>query len=192
MMRAVLVLGLCLLASASVAQPFSGQSQSTAIAAAVAVETTRATTAEGLLLPKAGVTDGSNAAAGQIGEYLTVTGSITPISTATPINLATLSLTAGDWDVWGSVEFDANGATVWSLVSAWVSPAGTPALPSYPNGGAFYLDQYTSQSGAFVVVPTGTTRISISSTTSYFVAARGDFATTSPSAQGFLAARRVR
>jgi len=53
-------------------------------------------------LAKLGVTDGSDATAGQIGEYLSVTqANNVALTTATPKTVTTLALTAGDWDVWG-------------------------------------------------------------------------------------------
>jgi Repeat of unknown function (DUF5907) len=46
-----------------------------------------------------GVTDGSNAAAGKVGEFLSASFSNVAF-TGTVTNLTTLALTAGDWDVW--------------------------------------------------------------------------------------------
>ena len=53
---------------------------------------------------KTGVTNGSNAAAGEIGEFVQV-GPVSggPLGSATVFNLTALSLSAGDWDVWGFV-----------------------------------------------------------------------------------------
>jgi len=49
-----------------------------------------------------GVTDGSSAAAGKVGEVLTATTVGTPVAFAATAthNICSLSLTAGDWDVW--------------------------------------------------------------------------------------------
>jgi hypothetical protein len=53
-----------------------------------------------------GVTDGSNAAAGQVGEFLTATSASTNLGGAGTWqnNLFSMALTAGDWDVWGYVQ----------------------------------------------------------------------------------------
>ena len=96
----------------------------------------------------AGVTDGSNAAAGVIGEYIEAstasTGVLTPSTWQTAV---TIALSAGDWDVCGGVAFSVaagtgvvqgyictgtslgSGAPIGSLVSfnthdAWVQTAG--------------------------------------------------------------------
>ena len=69
--------------------------------------------------PLTGVTDGSDAAAGQIGEIISgvnTTGSAIPAST--PQNVVAIALTAGDWDVFGELWFTPAGATMTSLVGA--------------------------------------------------------------------------
>jgi len=98
---------------------------------AVAVETTRALAAEALLAPLAspgltgnptaptqthgdnstklattayhdtGVTDGSNAGAGQVGEFVSNTQTNVSLTSAVQKTVSTLTLTAGDWDVYG-------------------------------------------------------------------------------------------
>jgi hypothetical protein len=52
-----------------------------------------------------GVTDGSDAVAGKVGEYMTATASGIALVNNTPINVVSLSLTAGDWDVAGNAQF---------------------------------------------------------------------------------------
>ena len=56
-----------------------------------------------------GVTDGNDAAAGQVGEYVTASGSGVGLANGTPANVATLTLAAGDWDVSGNAQFVATG-----------------------------------------------------------------------------------
>src|SRR5215467_13701817 len=58
-----------------------------------------------------GVTDGSEAAAGDIGEYMSATSGIVSLANTVTANLATLNLTAGDWDVTGAVTFSASAGT---------------------------------------------------------------------------------
>ena len=52
-----------------------------------------------------GVTNGSNAAAGEVGEYMTATASGVALANNVPINVVSLDLTAGDWDVAGNAQF---------------------------------------------------------------------------------------
>jgi hypothetical protein len=70
---------------------------------------------------RVGVTDGSTAPAGAIGQWMWVQG---PAAVAMPANgtvvtLATLALTAGAWLVWGIAQVAGN----YSTVVAGVSPA---------------------------------------------------------------------
>ncbi len=57
-----------------------------------------------------GVTDGSDAAAGQVGEYIEATfaGPAGLAGGGTAVNVGSISLTAGDWDVSGSVTFSSS------------------------------------------------------------------------------------
>ena len=64
--------------------------------------------------PVAGVTNGSAASAGQVGEILTATASAVAAGATTVAKTAvTLNLTAGDWDIWGVgiTALGAGGAT---------------------------------------------------------------------------------
>ena len=56
-----------------------------------------------------GVTDGSEAQPGQIGEYMTMTGTATGLANNAMTPVASLDLTAGDWDVSGNVQFSSGG-----------------------------------------------------------------------------------
>lgn len=58
-----------------------------------------------------GVTDGSEATAGDIGEYMTATGTVS-LASATVNSPTQLTLTAGDWDVGGNVVFSETTANV--------------------------------------------------------------------------------
>ncbi len=73
----------------------------------------------------AGVVDGSDAAAGAIGEVLTHTGASVALATATAANVATLALPAGDWSVEGSITFTPDALTV--PVRLMASMSGTSA-----------------------------------------------------------------
>ena len=56
--------------------------------------------------------------AGQVGELLSSlipTGSKISLTTATPANVTSLTLTPGDWDVWGNINLVAASATVTAL-----------------------------------------------------------------------------
>jgi hypothetical protein len=86
----------------------------------------------------AGVKDGSDAMPGNIGEYqsaTTVFSAAVPLTDGVTANAVSITLPAGDWDVWGVVSFIANtGITIvdeaggLSIVSATLPTAPTGAL----------------------------------------------------------------
>jgi len=83
-----------------------------------------------------GVATSGLAAAGNVGEVKTA-ATTTPISltSATIADVVSLSLTAGDWDVWGTLGVDTGSATI---IRAWISKtSGTD--PNPPNKGAYVL-----------------------------------------------------
>jgi hypothetical protein len=109
--------------------------------------------ASGLLTPNggiAGVTDGSNAAAGQVGEFLNNTNSGNPSSGAWT-NYLSLSLTAGDWDVWilqSASWSGGSGQTAFCGISTTTTSAGIVAGGS--NGVGFtsnIMGQYYNSAG---------------------------------------------
>lgn len=78
-----------------------------------------------------GKTNGVGYASGFVSETMTASvtyNSSTPITTATPTNLTSLALTAGDWDVWGNV--GAAGTTVTQLQGG-LNTASTTNLPAF-------------------------------------------------------------
>ena len=104
----------------------------------------------GVFMPGAvaGVTDGSNAAAGMVGEYLTATVSAAGVPWSTWATAVQLPLTAGDWDVWGTAQFTVNsGASMTSVQiiignalnsSTGTISAGSTGGITYPAGATAY------------------------------------------------------
>jgi hypothetical protein len=141
-------------------------------------------------MPIAGVTNGSNAAAGQIGEFLSaicLQANAINLTTGTDTVIATLPLTAGDWDVWGSVTFNmTNGNTV--TVRGWISQ--TTTQPSFDQlGGNAILPMPNNVPLASLVV----TQLRVNSNTgvSITLGATASFSGTI-TAFGKVMARRVR
>jgi len=134
-----------------------------------------------------GVTDGSNAAAGQVGEVLS--GSSAPASITSGVigNAVALTLTAGDWDVSGTVGYQGAGGAVVSYHTISISTVsnthGTPGV------GQFFSNSPTNQNANFVVP---VTRVSISASTSVFGVATVGFSPGTLQVNGTLFARRVR
>lgn len=137
---------------------------------------------------KTGVTDGSNADAGQIGEFQTATSGAVGLTSATPADTATLSLGAGDWDVWGAVFFSQNVATQVRQVKAWISDtsATPPGDLMVATISALFVD------GADQSVAAPPRRISLAATTTIYLGAQAIFGVSTSGATGTICARRMR
>lgn len=147
-----------------------------------------------------GVTNGGDATAGSIGEYVAssvASGSAVSLSNATPVNVTTISLTAGDWDVTGSVIFTGAGGTQTQEMIGGINTT-TATLPtnSTTNPGSANMIAYTSNWNPLGFhnpnITLGTTRISISTTTTVYLVAQAAFTPGSLSAYGMIRARRIR
>jgi len=136
-----------------------------------------------------GVTDGSSASAGIIGEViqtLVASGSAVSLTTATAASIGTLSLTAGDWDVCGSVNFVIAAGTVSEMVASFGTSVAINTDGSEVYGGA---------TAAVVTQKNGVTipkfRVSSSGSTTLHLNAKATFAAGTVSGYGKLIARRV-
>ena len=141
-----------------------------------------------------GVTTNSSAAAGFVGEYISSTvlvGSAVALTTATPANVTSISLTAGDWDVTGTVAFNPAGTTTQTILTGAVSQTSA-TLPTIPGSGAYASLGLTFTVGVGSVLPLSTTRVSLAGTTTVYLVAQATFAVSTMGAFGFLGARRVR
>ena len=145
-----------------------------------------------------GTTTNDNAAAGRIGEFITATVA-TPgsgLTTATPLTIATISLTAGDWDVWSVIDYLYTGATV-TDIRGGPSPT-TNVLPTQAGGSGFGTDGLAIDPSNFVTISdtqtldSGPIRVSIAATTSVFLVAQASFSAGTVSAFGTVSARRMR
>lgn len=141
-----------------------------------------------------GETSTGNAAAGEIGEYISSTllaGSAVSLTTSVTSNVTSISLTAGDWDVWGTVVFAPGATTTMTNLGGWISSVSA-AVPTLPNGGGETVMNAAFTTGATQVVSAGRARFSLASTTTVFLEAFAAFAVSTMGAYGFIGARRAR
>ena len=132
-----------------------------------------------------GYKDGSNAPAGSVGEYIVSTllsASAVSLVANTPKDVTTISLTAGDWDVVGNVDFQPTGA-VETLV-AWISVASA-TIPDPSNYSRTIST--TAVNGIGFCVPM--LRVSITTTTTVYLSAVSSL---TPKVSGTIQARRRR
>jgi hypothetical protein len=127
-----------------------------------------------------GVTDGSDAAAGQIGEYLVATASGVALATNVQATVVSLPLTAGDWDVTGDVAFHITGATS-SHYGAGVDAIAQEIIATIPTG-----------SGTWRLGSGAPVRHSLSAPGTALLVAIATFSAGTVAADGVIQARRVR
>jgi hypothetical protein len=146
-----------------------------------------------------GVSSGSGVATYYIGEYLESIGSNTAITSQQYDDGAAsgLSLTAGIWDIQGTMLFlPASTTTVTDLL------VGIGTVTGNSGTGIDASRNRCSRSGGTVTLTTGATdadtvmvtplyRVNISSTTTYYVKAYAKFSVSTMQAKGFICARRV-
>ncbi len=136
-----------------------------------------------------------SATAGNVGEYVTASiliGTPTALTSGVSIDLTSIALTAGDWDVVGFTAYTGAAGTTLTFLSSSVS------LVSATQD--FSPDRHNEQwfSGATVFATTspyfsmGETRISVSGATTVYLIARANFGVSTCSAYGVIRARRVR
>jgi hypothetical protein len=141
-----------------------------------------------------GTVAADSAASGVVGEFISASqATATSLTTATALNLATLALTAGDWDVWGQIIFTPSAApsSLSAAVGSTSATLPTAAQLAAGNGAATQLRlSYTS--AQVQTLQTGMTRVNVSATTNIFLLAQATFASGTVTAQGFISARRAR
>jgi hypothetical protein len=141
-----------------------------------------------------GTTTNDNALAGNVGEFVSSTvllGAAVPLTTATAANVTSISLTPGDWDVWGTVAYIPGVATTYQSIYAWINTVSATA-PTVPDAGAENSIAAAMTTGATQILPTGMTRISIAVTTTVYLGAYANFGVSTLAAYGFIGARRAR
>jgi hypothetical protein len=145
-----------------------------------------------------GVTDGSEARPGDIGEYL-VTSNVTGVQMPTdvPIQICPISLTAGDWEIWGSVDFQPAGSQSPNMIAASVSvhPDTLPSEDDLMTGVGILNMFWTSSltSGQRQVLMTGQCRSNSANSLDLYLIAQTSFqGSGNVFAKGYICARRVR
>lgn len=137
------------------------------------------------------------AAAGNIGEVKNVTivsASAASLTSGSPLNIATISLGWGDWDVWGECYFGGASATT---VTAWecsVSPTSATifANPPYAAAAAGSGTPYASLAFKTETVPPSVWRVQSGSPQSAYLVAQSSFSGGTSNAWGAIYARRRR
>lgn len=141
--------------------------------------------------PLVGTTTNDNSTAGNVGEYvsaLIAVGSPVSLTTATGANVTSISLTSGDWDVEGNVNFTETTATA-SARSAGITTTSA-TIPT--DGSEAYCGVQSTLTSELNTIALTRKRISISGTTTVYLVGKATFSAGTVSGFGSLSARRVR
>lgn len=148
-----------------------------------------------------GSNSSGDAGAGYVGEILSqtiVAVSAVSLSTGVQANVATITLTAGDWDVTGTIQFAFGSGTTVAYARASVSTTtGTVSAtsPSAWNSGGSLSDVAgvgTGGAGASAAIPTTRMTIANGATTQIWLVTQSAFSVSTLGAFGLLRARRMR
>jgi hypothetical protein len=142
-----------------------------------------------------GTTTNDSAAAGSVGEYVTASATTVAISNNTSTNLTSISLTAGDWDVWGNLSFHSATTTVTNAINCWISstsaslPANSITIARQDWGSTGISRAGSGISAGCAIAPQ---RFSLSGTTTIYISGFTTFTTSTMTMDGFISARRRR
>jgi hypothetical protein len=144
-----------------------------------------------------GTATNNSATAGNVGEELKTTvasGSAVSLTTATSTNLASVSLTAGDWDVFVTYIYIPGATTSITQLSQGISTTSA-TLPTTTTGAGDYtvLSTAATVPGSNNISQTvGPFRVSLSGTTTTYAVARPTFTVSTLTVYGSIRARRIR
>lgn len=135
-----------------------------------------------------GVTNGSTAGAGVLGQLLTGSTTGTAITSGTTVNATSVSLTAGSWLCWGQALFVPAASTVIANMAAGITTTSA-TLPASPNSSYLGVTNIASDASS---IQTFLTPFNISSTTTVFlVALAGSVTVSTATVNGYLDCLRI-
>lgn len=175
---------------------YNGSSAITQAACADLSNATAACSAAAGQLPATATND--SASSGNLGEYIksaVASGSAVSLTTATPKDVTTISLTAGDWDITANCYFSTGGTTTVSQVQCGIGTTANtfPAAPDDTLGfTSWFVAVANAVTGGSPAISSGVFRQSLSTTTTIHMVASSTFLTSTQAAYGDIRARRVR
>ena len=133
-----------------------------------------------------------NAAAGKLGEYVeSVVGSTAFPATNVAGDLASISLTAGDWDVTALINTEKQSGAITSMDLAILLVSGNSVSGAVQGSNFFSIPNPTANTDMGFTIPS--VRMSLASTTTVYLKYRTNSASAVPNARGArLSARRMR
>lgn len=135
--------------------------------------------------PLPGVTNASEAATGKVGEVLSSTITGVSLTNATTTNMVALTLTPGDWDVYGSTNINTTAGASYMYCALTLTSATIDDV-LYVNGGPMTLTTGNMRQ------PVGPRRVNVSANTTIYLVAGANFSSGTSTATGRIIARRRR
>ena len=134
-----------------------------------------------------------NAVAGYVGEFVTSAilqaSGISYTPTSLPKNLTSISLTAGDWNVWGNIVAKPAGTTTVSFMQVGINTV-TNTMPDGSLTQVLSSASFTTGGNIGLMAPLQ--RINVSTTTTVYIVTIITFGVSTITISGNLSARRVR
>lgn len=165
------------------------------LGAATATSVTFSPTTGGIV----GTTTNDNTGAGKVGEYIeSIVTQASPVAlvSATSKTVTSISLTAGDWDVFSNILFTGGATTTVNTIAGGISQTtNTLDLTAGRSAAINTVGQVLFNSFAptsYANVCPGTVRLSLSGTTTVYLIAAANFGVSTANAFGIIAGRRVR
>ena len=164
---------------------FVGANTPTFVTGTVTVPSVTFSSTSGII----GTTTNDNAAALSVGQEITSViplASAVSLTTATPANLTTLSLTAGDWDVYGNITATLSAGTDFTQFMVWISLFNA-SVPDHS-----LMNKTTTLGASILGLSAPYFRVSASGTTTVYLSCNQVFAGGTMTACGGFYARRRR
>lgn len=141
-----------------------------------------------IVASRKGVANGSDATSGNIGEYISSSvASVSIPASGTASNITSLTLSAGDWEVQGTIHFsDVTGGFSWYALLTTTSGGGV---------GTTTLDRITTLNTAATNygqrMSTPVSRFNVSASTTIYLTGQCNFSSGTLTADAVLRARRI-
>lgn len=141
-----------------------------------------------------GTTTNDNVASGDVGQFVSsqiTFASPVGLTTITQTDVTSISLTAGDWDVWGNVGFTGATNTSFLIGYGWINNASA-SIPDTSLTCVIQNNVVTPFINGALGFCVPSQRFSLSTTTTIYLSVFASFSVSTCSAFGLIAARRRR
>lgn len=137
--------------------------------------------------PLAGVTDGSSALAGNVGEMIEANASAVSVTSGAITNITSITLTPGEWDVYGEVQLVSSASGVMTNMTGGIS------LTSATDAGFPYKTAlYFNNNASVAQFPTPRRFQQLNASRTIYLVASTVFGSGTVAAAGYIHARRIR